>query len=172
MERERERQKDLMKGYGHEEPAPIYIHYQCFAFPRVPWRKHLLAAHNLPPLPLFFHPFITVASQPRPPRITPQAGVFCQTASREGETQREGTDRGAKLGPGMGRGRLRGLVLGAPLAGVTLHPPCTRCLITSLLIYHVWTYSCSRGLDSKTNCWSGGFVKEMSVLSAEGLKLI
>lgn len=32
-ERERERQKDLMKGYGHEEPAPIYIHYQCFAFP-------------------------------------------------------------------------------------------------------------------------------------------
>lgn len=95
------------------------------------------------PLPLFFHLSITVASQPRPPRITPQAGVFCQTASREGETQREGTDRGAKLGPGMGRGRLRGLVLGAPLAGVTLHPPCTRCLITSLLIYHVWTYSCS-----------------------------
>lgn len=27
---ERERQKDLMKGY--EEPAPIYIHYQRFGF--------------------------------------------------------------------------------------------------------------------------------------------
>ena len=93
-----EGEKDLMKGYEHEEPAPIYIHYQGLAFPRVPRRKHLLASHNPHPA-LFFHPSIAVASQPRPPRTALQAGVFCQTASREG------TDRGADTGPEHGKER-------------------------------------------------------------------
>lgn len=82
----RERERDLMKGYGHREPAPIYIYYECFAFPRVPWRKHLLASHNphnsplsTPHLP-FFHPSITASPWPRPPRIAPQAGVLRQAA--------------------------------------------------------------------------------------------
>lgn len=93
MERERERQKDLMKGYGHEEPAPIYIHYQCFAFPRVPWRKHLLAAHNLPPLPLshcsFIPPSLWLLSHD--PQESPHKQVFSvkQPAEREKLKERE-----------------------------------------------------------------------------------
>lgn len=134
------REKDLMKGHGHEGPAPIYIHYQCFAFPRVPWRKHLLASHNLPPLPFFHSSFIPPSLwllRLDPQESHPQAGVFRQTASREGETQREGADREAKLGPCLGWEKLRGPMLDAAQTGRTLHPACTRCLITSLLIYHM-----------------------------------
>lgn len=68
---------------GHKDNVPIYIHYQCFAFPRVPQRKHLLASQSSPLCPsrcsFILLSSIVAASQPRPPRITPQAGVLCQT---------------------------------------------------------------------------------------------
>lgn len=67
----KEKKIDFVKKYGHEEFAPIYIHQARF-FSR---RKHLLAPLSL----LFFHLFVTVASDPPPPRLTPQAGVLCQT---------------------------------------------------------------------------------------------
>lgn len=119
------------------------------AFPRVSWRKHLLASRTLsslhapPPVLSSLHRCGFSVSTPK---NRPHQQVFSvKQASGEGETQRAGTDQGAKLGLCL----TWGLVLGAPPAGVTPHPRCTRCLITSLLIYHVWTYSCSSGLDSK-----------------------
>lgn len=138
---ERERQKDLMKGY--EEPAPIYIHYQRFGFSQsLTEEAPVSLSHSSPSTPphcSFIPPSLWLLSLD--PQESPHQQVFSvKQASREGET-----DRGAKLGPCM----RWGLVLGAPPAGVTLRPRCTRCLITSLLIYHVWTYSCSSGLDSK-----------------------
>lgn len=166
-----------MKGYGHGEPAPICIHYQRFAFPRVPRRKHLLASHNLPPLPLSLSLFLSSlhhrSFSALDPQESPRKQVFSvkQPAERgETQRQRELTRRPNRARAWEGEGE--GLALGPPPAGVTLHPAWPRCLIPSLLIYHVWTYSCSSGFRLKTNCWSGGFVKEMSVLSAEGLKLI
>lgn len=107
------------------------------------------------------------------PQESPREQVFSvkQPAERgETQRQRELTRRPNRARAWEGEGE--GLALGPPPAGVTLHPAWPRCLIPSLLIYHVWTYSCSSGFRLKTNCWSGGFVKEMSVLSAEGLKLI
>lgn len=113
-------------------PTPIYIHYQCFAFPRVTWRKHLLVSHNLP-----LHPSSTVLSSLdrnfsalTPKNFCIKAGVFCQTPNRERKNpQRHGTNRGSKTG----------------LAGLCAQHQA----ITSLLIYRVWTYSCSLGPDCK-----------------------
>lgn len=162
-----------MKGYGHGEPAPICIHYQRFAFPRVPWRKHLLASHNLPPPPLslavsFIPPSLQLLS-PRPPRITPRAGVLRQTASREGETQREGADQEAKRSPCMGRGRPGA---GTPSSRGNTAPCLVQVFDTITSYLPRVDIQLFLGLRLKTNCRSGGFVKEMSVLSAEGLKLI
>lgn len=140
---------------GMKCPTPIYIHYQCFAFPRVTWRKHLLVSHNLP-----LHPSSTVLSSLdhsnfsalTPKNCCIKAGVFCQTSSREGENpQRQGTNRGAKTG----------------LAGLCAQHQ----VITSLVISRAWTYSCTLGPDSKQIA-AAEFVKEMSVLSVEGLELI
>ncbi len=150
-------ERTIESWWRDEEPAAIFIHYQSFFVPIVPWRKHLLASHSLPPLPLSHCSFIPPLQEllSLDPTELPHEQVFSVnqsiplTNSGEGETQREETDQEAKVGPRMGRGRLRGLALGAPPAGVTLHPALSRCLIPSLLIYHVWTYSCSSGLDSK-----------------------
>lgn len=55
----------------------------------------------------FIPPSLQLLS-PRPPRITPQAGVLRQTASREGRNSKtEGADQEAKPSPCMGRGRGR-----------------------------------------------------------------
>ncbi len=166
-----------MKGYGHEEPAPIYIHYQCCAFPRVPQRKHLLASHNLPPLPLFFYPSITAASQPRPPRITPTSRCSpsnsrfpSQPAEREKPKERELTRRPnwahAWEGEDLEAWRREPLQRGNT-------EPCLVQVFDTITSYlpHV-DIQLFLGPRLKTNCWSGEFVKEMSVLSAEGLKLI
>lgn len=122
-----------MKGYGHEIPQSYLHTLPVLCFPRVTWRKHLLVSHSVP-----LHPSSTVLSSlghcnfsaltPRNRCI--KAGVFCQTTSREGENpQRQGTNRGAKT-------RLAG--------------PCAQHrVIPSLLIYRVWTYSCSSGPDYK-----------------------
>lgn len=110
---------DLMKGYGHRVvSASIYIHY--LAVPRVPRRKHLLASRKFPPPaathPLFFHPSITTPSKPPPPHSPHQTGkkrrrkknrpreqVFSVKRPAERvELKGEGTDRGVKMGPGLG----------------------------------------------------------------------
>lgn len=128
-------------------PTPIYIHYQCSAFPRVTWRKHLLVSHNLP-----LHPSSTALSSLdhcnfsalTPKNCCIKAGVFCQTTSREGENpQRQGTKRGAKPG----------------LAGLCAQHQ----VITSLLILPCVDVQLDLGPWLQTNCCSREFVKEMSV---------
>lgn len=165
-----------MKGYGHGEPAPICIHYQRFAFPRVPWRKHLLASHNPPPLPLslavsFIPPSLQLLS-PSTPKNHPASRCSPSNSQQRGRNSRtEGADQEAKPSPCMGRGR------GRPGAGTPSSrgntAPCLAQVFDTITSYlpRVDIQLFLR-LRLKTNCWSGGFVKEMSVLSAEGLKLI
>ena len=127
-----------------------------------------------PSLSLFFHPTIAAASQPRPPRITPQAGVLRQTADSplSPETQREGTDQEAKLGPCMGRGRLQRPGAGSPSSGGNTAPCLVQVFDTITSYLPRADIQLFLGPQFKTNCQSGGLVKEMSVLSSEGLKLI
>lgn len=125
--------KQLDEGIWAWNALLLFTYITCFAFPRVTWRKHLLVSHNLP-----LHPSSTALSSLdhcnfsalTPKNCCIKAGVFCQTTGREGENQqRRGTNRGAKTG----------------LAGLCAQHQ----VITSLLIYCVWTYSCSSGPDSK-----------------------
>lgn len=136
--------------------TPIYIHYQCYAFPRVTWRKHLLVSHNIPP-----RPSSTVLSSLNycnfsaltPKNCGIKAGVFCQTTSREGENpQRQQTNRGRQ-----------------DQAGWTLRPAPSDNITSYLLCVDVQLFLWPR---LQTNCCNRGFVKEMSVLSAERLELI
>lgn len=188
---------DLMKGYGHRVvSASIYIHY--LAVPRVPRRKHLLASRKFPPYaptpaathPLFFHPSITAPSQPQPPHSPHQTGkkqkkeknhpreqVFSvKRPAERGELKGEGTDRGVKMGPGLG-GWWRGSgAQRAPGGRETLTRPTDQVFdsITLHLQRADVTVAPRAPRNWKTNCGGllVGLIKETSVLSAEGLKLI
>lgn len=115
---------DLMKGYGHRVvSASIYIHY--LAVPRVPRRKHLLVSRKsplTPPTPplrpltnllssLHHCAFSASATPLTPPnwkkkkkkKNRPREQVFSVKRPAERvELKGEGTDRGVKMGPGLG----------------------------------------------------------------------
>lgn len=83
-------------------------------------------------------------------RCSPSNSRFLSQSSREREKpKKRKLTRRPNWAHACGRGKFRGLVLGGPFSGVILNLAWSRCLILSLLIYHVWTYSCSSGLDSK-----------------------
>lgn len=133
----RDRNGNLMKGYM----LYSYLHtLPALWFSQSPMEEapvNVSQPSPPPPFPLFFHPSITVASQPWPLRIAAKKQVFFvkQPAERE-KTHQEGELSG---GP---KERTWYWMDSAAY-------PLSRCLITSLLVYHVWTYSCSSGPDSK-----------------------